>query len=70
MLWLTIIIALFNILTNIQVLHTWATNSYVKADSFNVIDTLTGSSSTPTATHPFSIPFTATPYLAFGISKY
>lgn len=50
---------------------TWITSPYLKAGSYDVIKTLTGNSSTPTATMPFSAPaFTTIPNLGYGCTAY
>lgn len=54
----------------IQVPPTWVTSPLVKAAQFNVINTLTGSSATPTATMTFTSAFSMVPNLAYGIINY
>jgi len=49
----------------------WITSPYLKAGSNDVIKTLTGNSSTPTATMPFSTPaFSSLPNLGYGCTAY
>jgi hypothetical protein len=54
----------------VQVAPTWITSTYVKASSNSIISTLTGNSSTPSATLTFSSAFSAAPNLAYGILNY
>lgn len=49
---------------------TWITSNLVRAGNRNVINTLTGSSSTPTYTFTFSSSLTGIPYLGYGIKSY
>ena len=55
---------------SLQVPPTWLTSPFVQAAQNDVLSTLTGSSSTPTATLTFPNAFISTPNLAFGIINY
>lgn len=49
----------------------WVTSPYIKAGSNNVIATLTGNTSTPTATIPYpGLPFTMVPNIGYGSTSY
>ncbi len=55
----------------IQVPPIWVTSPYLKAGSNNIITVRTGSSTTPTATIPFTgVAFTNIPNIGYGASTY
>ncbi len=70
-----VLVFLLNVVPNSQEIFTyrpeWITSHYVQAGSANVITTLTGNSSTPTATIPFpGTAFSGLPKLGYGCTAY
>ena len=55
---------------SLQVAPTWLTSSFISATQNDVLNTLTGSTSTPTATLTYPNAFSSTPNLAYGIINY
>jgi hypothetical protein len=64
------ILACLKSVNSITVAPTWVTSSFVKAASYTIITTRTGTGSTPTATMPFSSAFPSPPNLGYGIIDY
>lgn len=65
-----IIFSFFLSIHSLAVPPIWKASSYVQADSRDVIYTLTGNDTTPTATMVFERAFTGVPYLGYGCTGY
>ena len=48
----------------------WETSTYFRSDSFEVISSNMGNSTTPTHSFQYSSAFTNTPNMAYGIKQY